>query len=49
MKFILQVVEDDISPSGGRTRDKVILAIDRELNEAVWEKVDGEDTWLIQQ
>ena len=44
----LQVLEDDLNPMGGRTRDKVILAVDRVLNEAVWES-DGEDSWLIRQ
>jgi hypothetical protein len=44
----LQVLDDDISRRGGRTRDKVILAIDKALKEAVWE-ADGEDSWLIRQ
>ena len=44
----LQVLQDDLSPSGERTRDKVILAVDRALKEAVWE-ADGVDSWLIRQ
>ena len=44
----LQVLQDDLNPNGGRTRDKVILAVDRALKEAVWE-ADGENSWLIRQ